>query len=147
MQLTRFTDYALRTLVFLSLRDREQLSSITEVSETFDLSRNHIVKVVHQLGLKGYVQTIRGKNGGIRLGAEPEQISLGAVVRDMENNLKPLSFEAEEGPLVEVGKISVAADKAMEAFLGVLDQYTIADMLDNQELKDSVLDPFRVSAA
>ena len=75
MQLTLFTDYALRTLVFLALQPEKQLSTITEVADRFTISRNHVVKIVHQLGMKGYIETIRGKHGGIRL-ARPHRQDL-----------------------------------------------------------------------
>ena len=63
MQLTRFTDYALRTLTFLAIQPGDRLSTITEVADTFAISRNHVVKIVHQLGIKGYIETVRGKHG------------------------------------------------------------------------------------
>ncbi len=77
MQLTLFTDYALRTLVFLALQPEQQLSTITEVADRFSISRNHVVKIVHQLGMKGYIETIRGKHSGIRLARTSHDISLG----------------------------------------------------------------------
>ena len=85
MQLTLFTDYALRTLVFLALQPEQHLSTITEVADRFPISRNHVVKIVHQLGMKGYIDTIRGKHGGIRLARARAEINLGDLIADMEN--------------------------------------------------------------
>lgn len=79
MQLTRFTDYALRTLTFLAVQPGDRLSTITEVADTFGISRNHVVKIVHQLGIKGYIETVRGKHGGIRLGRSAVSINLREV--------------------------------------------------------------------
>ena len=90
MQLTRFTDYALRTLTFLAIQPGDRLSTITEVADTFAISRNHVVKIVHQLGIKGYIETVRGKHGGIRLGRSAVSINLRDVVMDMEHVLCPV---------------------------------------------------------
>ncbi len=84
MQLTSFTDYALRTLIYLaSLPDNEQ-TNITDVTELFGVSRNHMVKVINRLGQLNYIQTVRGKNGGIRLNRPAKTILVGEVVRDLE---------------------------------------------------------------
>ena len=95
MQLTRFTDYALRTLTFLAIQPGDRLSTITEVADTFAISRNHVVKIVHQLGIKGYIETVRGKHGGIRLGRSAVSINLRDVVMDMEHVLCPVDCKRE----------------------------------------------------
>ena len=95
MQLTRFTDYALRTLTFLAIQPGDRLSTITEVADTFAISRNHVVKIVHQLGIKGYIETVRGKHGGIRLGRAAVSINLRDVVMDMEHVLCPVDCKRE----------------------------------------------------
>ena len=96
MQLTRFTDYALRTLTFLAVQPGDRLSTITEVADTFGISRNHVVKIVHQLGIKGYIETVRGKHGGIRLGRSAVSINLRDVVMDMEHVLCPVDCKREK---------------------------------------------------
>ena len=76
MQLTSFTDYALRTLIYLASLPKDELTNITEVTDLFGVSRNHMVKVINRLGQLGYVHTVRGKNGGIRLMKAPQEITV-----------------------------------------------------------------------
>lgn len=127
MQLTRFTDYSLRTLTFLAIQPDDRLSTITEVADTFGISRNHVVKIVHQLGLKGYIETVRGKHGGIRLGRAAVSINLRDVVMDMENNLAPAYCKTDDCRLSGGCHIQGILRKAMNAFLDVLGEYTLAD--------------------
>ncbi|ENY72459.1 Rrf2 family transcriptional regulator [Aeromonas diversa] len=127
MQLTRFTDYALRTLTFLAVQPEDRLSTITEVADTFAISRNHVVKIVHQLGLKGYIETVRGKHGGIRLGRSAVSINLRDVVVDMENILCPAYCKSDNCRLAGGCRVQGILRKAMNAFLDVLGEYTLAD--------------------
>ena len=83
MRLTTYTDYALRTLMYLAA-NRNRLVTIQDIADTHDIAKNHLTKVVHQLGILGFVESLRGRNGGIRLGKEPGQINIGAVVRSTE---------------------------------------------------------------
>ena len=85
MRLTVHTDYALRLLMFLGAH-REELVTIQEVSDAYGISKNHLMKVAHQLGLLGYIETVRGRGGGLRLAVEPEDISLEEVVRETEED-------------------------------------------------------------
>src|SRR5579863_7023144 len=86
MRLTLYTDYSLRVLMFATTKG-EKLARIGEIAECFNISKGHVMKVVQQLGQKGYLETVRGKNGGMRLARKPAHISVGAVVRDMEEEL------------------------------------------------------------
>jgi Rrf2 family nitric oxide-sensitive transcriptional repressor len=131
MQLTLFTDYALRTLTLLAVQPSDRLSTISEVATTFAISRNHVVKIVHQLGIKGYIQTIRGKNGGIRLSRAAAAINLRDVVMDMENILCAVDCKRENCRLSGGCRIQGILRRAMNAFLEVLGEYTLADAVRN----------------
>lgn len=85
MQLTTHTDYALRVLIYLT-RHPDHLVTINELADFFAISKNHLVKVVHRLGLKGFVRTVRGKGGGIALAKPAAEISVGSVVREIEGH-------------------------------------------------------------
>jgi len=139
MQLTAHTDYALRVLLYLSLHS-EQLVTINELAQFFDVSKNHLVKVVHNLGLKGFVKTVRGKGGGICLARPPEKISVGSVVREIESHFQMAEcFNPEkQGHCViqaQCGLTGLFA-KAVEQFLQTLDGATLLDMLPAKQLKN-----------
>ena len=129
MKLTLFTDYSIRVLLYLGARP-ERLCSIGEVAQAYGVSQNHLMKVVNRLAREGYVESARGRSGGIRLGRAPAEINLGALVRATEDG-----FE-----LVDCGGCVVAPacgvtgvlGEALAAFLGVLDRYTLAEMLTPQ---------------
>jgi Rrf2 family transcriptional regulator, nitric oxide-sensitive transcriptional repressor len=134
MRLTLRTDYALRVLMYVSVK-RESLSTIPEIVDHFDISRGHVMKVVHHLGQLGYLETIRGKRGGIRLARKPEQINVGAVVRDMEEELGVLGcLQGSEGycRIEESCVLRSALRDATNAFLATLDRYALADLIRPQ---------------
>src|SRR5678816_3721509 len=87
MRLTRYTDYALRVLLYLAARP-EGLSSIGSISRAYGISQNHLMKVVNDLANAGYVASVRGRSGGIRLGRAPEEINIGQVVRHTEDGFQ-----------------------------------------------------------
>jgi len=93
MQLTHYTDNALRVLIYLSLKNNTRCT-ITEIAEQFNISRNHLVKVVHKLGKLNYICTTRGKHGGLTLNQEIDQIRLGDVIKHMENTLNIINCKA-----------------------------------------------------
>lgn len=131
MRLTLHTDYALRVLMYAGVR-ADALSTIPEIVERFDISKGHVMKVVHRLGQLGYIDTIRGKRGGIRLGRKAEQINVGAVVRDMERELGVLGcLQGSEGYCRIEGccVLRRALRDATNAFLATLDRYTLADLM------------------
>lgn len=135
MQLTRYTDYGLRTLIYLSVLPAGRSASIDEVSEVFGLSRNHVNKIVHQLGKEGLVITQRGKGGGMRIGRDPSEINLGDVVRRLENNLEAVNCDQPDICVLLPGchLKNVLAD-AMAAFLRELDQYVLADLVHKPQI-------------
>ncbi|MGF1720140.1 nitric oxide-sensing transcriptional repressor NsrR [Vibrio kyushuensis] len=129
MHLTSFTDYALRTLVYLASLPEEKLASITEVTNLFGVSRNHMVKVVHKLGQCGYIKTVRGKNGGIYLSRSSESITVGNVVRDLEP-MELVNCTQEFCHITPACRLKEKIFKAKQTFLAELDQCTIYDLLD-----------------
>lgn len=127
MQLTRYTDYAFRTLFYLN-HCSERLVTINEIAEAYGISRNHLVKVVHALGRLGFIETFRGKRGGIRLGRAPEAIHLDEVVRHMEDRLEPVNCDTPPCPIREYCRLRDITHEAMDAFLATLAGYTLADI-------------------
>jgi Rrf2 family nitric oxide-sensitive transcriptional repressor len=132
MRLTLYTDYSLRVLMYLGLK-RDGLATIAEVSESYGISRNHLMKIVHQLGLLGYVETVRGKGGGIRLARPAGAINLGEVVRRMEEDLALVQcFDpvAAKCRIESACVLRSVLGEALGAFLAVLDRYTLADLIE-----------------
>jgi len=145
MQLTLYTDYSLRVLIFLSL-NRDRTSTISEIADFYQISRNHLVKVVHNLSQKGYINSTRGKGGGLVLAHDPQNINVGAVVRDTEPNFHIVDCfnEATTPCSVEpLCKLKGILGSALGEFMQVLDQYKISDMLQNPETGEAIvsLDP------
>ncbi len=134
MQLTSFTDYSLRTLIFLASLPDEELSNISEISQLFSVSRNHMVKVVNRLGQLGYLHTVRGKNGGVRLSKSADEISVGEIVRALEP-LELVNCSVEFCHITPACRLKNKLAQAKLAFLAELDDCTIQDLLaDNSEL-------------
>ena len=133
MHLTRFTDYSLRVLIYLAVKG-EQRSTITEIAERFEISRNHLMKVVQDLNHRGYITSIRGKNGGLLLKRAPETIPLGELVRDTERDLALVECFGDENECIitPACRLKPILAEALAAFLAVLDHYTLADLLGPQ---------------
>jgi Rrf2 family nitric oxide-sensitive transcriptional repressor len=129
MQLTRYTDYAVRVLIHLALH-RDRLVTITEVADAYDISRNHLVKVVHALGQHGFVATFRGKRGGLRLALEPEAIALNEVIIRLEERLTPA--DCQHCPIQGQCVFETALERAMAAFMDTLADYTLADLVEGR---------------
>lgn len=137
MQLTAQTDYALRVLIYLT-RHPDRLITISELAEFFDISKNHLVKVVHRLGLKGFVRTVRGKGGGICLGRAANEITVGSVVREIEGHfmLAECFHPRKQGWCAIQGHCGLTRtlSKAVQQFLGELDRTVLADVADDSKL-------------
>ncbi|MFC4387734.1 RrF2 family transcriptional regulator [Gracilibacillus marinus] len=134
MRLKKYTDYALRVLIYTASKNEK--TSINEISDTFFISTEHIRKVVHQLSVNGYIETIRGRNGGMILAKEPKDINVGAVVRLMENDFYMLEcFDGNHNQCVITSACHLkhAVAKAIAAFFQVLDGYTLEDLVGNKE--------------
>ena len=133
MKLTAFTDYALRTLIYLGLHP-DQLSTIDEICDAYDIPRNHLTKVVHLLGGSGWVQTVRGKGGGLKLAVPAEKVSVGEVVRLTESDfdmVECFSRDNNRCVLSPSCRLKSALRQATDAWFAVLDPLTLADLLGN----------------
>ena len=141
MRLTVYTDYALRVLMYLALKE-DQLATIAEIAESYDISKNHLMKVAHQLGVAGYVETVRGRGGGLRLAKPIEAIGLGELVRYTEPDMAIVScFEPVNTPcaIQPCCVLKRALKKARDAFVEVLDGYTLSDLVQPQARLTSLL--------
>ncbi len=131
MRLTIHADYGLRLLMYLGAR-REGLSTVQEVSDAYGVSANHMVKVAQGLTRYGYVRAVRGRNGGLELACDPGRIRVGEVVRRMEADLalvECFDHERDRCAITPVCRLRPVLAEAMEAFFGVLDGVTLADLL------------------
>ena len=129
MRLTRYTDYSLRCLMYLGLHG-PGLTSIGEIATAYGISAHHLTKVVHELGRSGMVETVRGRGGGIRLARPAAEIGIGAVVRATEESFALVDCFGTEGcAIAGPCQLAPALSEALEAFLAVLDRYSLADLL------------------
>ncbi|MEJ8852393.1 Rrf2 family transcriptional regulator [Variovorax rhizosphaerae] len=124
-----FTDYSLRVLLVLATRT-ESLVTIADLSKAFDISHAHLMKVTHMLGKSGWVDTVRGRNGGMRLSIHPSKLKIGTVVRHLESDFAVVECFAEDNRCVLAGGCELAAvlARATQAFLDELDRYSLADL-------------------
>lgn len=151
MQLTLYSDYSLRVLIYLGLRPEHQ-ATISEIAESYGISRNHLVKVVHNLGNLGYIRTLRGRGGGMILARKAEDINVGEVVRQTEPSFDLVEcFDKETNtcPIAPCCALIKGLKAARTAFLDVLDQFTLADVVSNGEQLACLLkiDPATMSAS
>lgn len=132
MRLTLHTDYALRLLMYLAVKP-DGRATIREVAETYGISRNHLVKVAHELGRAGFVETLRGRGGGLRLVHPAEAIGIGKVVRAMEEDFRlvecfdPQTDRCRIGPSCRLKRL---LREALEAYMEVLGSATLADLVE-----------------
>jgi len=139
MQLTLHTDFSLRVLIYLSLNKSGELVTINEISDHFEMLKNHLTKVVNHLAQKGYVDTVRGKNGGLRLAKKPADIKLGDVIQSMEMNLDIVDCSKPLCPLINNCKLKQILNEAKRSFLKTLNNYTIEDLNTEPEIIKSLL--------
>jgi Rrf2 family nitric oxide-sensitive transcriptional repressor len=141
MRLTVYTDYALRVLMYAALHP-DRLCTIGEISSAYGISRNHVMKVVYELGVAGDIETIRGQQGGFRLARRPEDIVLGEVVRRTEPEVAIVPcFEPATSycAIAPACKLKRALHQATNAFFAVLDGYTLADLTENHAVLRELL--------
>ena len=133
MKMTAYTNFALRTLMYCALKG-QNLSRVQDIADAYGISKAHLVKAAHQLGQLGYLETVRGRQGGIRLARPAAQINIGEVIRHTEGDMdlvecfNPLTNTC---PLMTVCRLNRAFVKARDAFLAVLDALTLADITGN----------------
>jgi len=141
MRLTVYTDYALRVLMYVALHP-DRRPTIAEVAAAYGISKNHLMKVVYQLGVAGYIGTVRGPNGGMRLARPPEEINLGELVRRTEPDMALVPcFDQGANPCVitPACKLRRALHQARSAFLAVLDEYSLAELTENHDALGALL--------
>lgn len=133
MRLTTFTDYSLRVLMYVGLQ-RGQLATIAEMAKVYGISVNHLMKVVHFLAQQGYLETVRGKGGGMRLARDSTEINLGELVRRTEVKdalVECFSPETSHCRLMPACRLKEILHQAQDAFYATLGDYTLADLLGN----------------
>lgn len=155
MRLTSYSDYALRSLIYLAVKPTaNEIVNIADIADSYRISKNHLTKVIHQAGKLGYIDTVRGKNGGIRLSMHPKQINIGQLIRHTESDFAVQCFEEIKDknkdttliPTVNFSTTSTsycaiapactlksAIAEATEAFMAVLDGYSLDDFLKNKD--------------
>ncbi len=141
MRLTSFTEYSLRVLVYLAA-DPARRATISEVAAAFDLSENHLMKVVHFLGKEGWLANVRGKGGGMSLAMPPERVLIGQVVRAAEGEAVPAAcfgISPSRCSIVRICRLRGVLQEAVDAFYAVLDRYTLADLAHNRAALAKVL--------
>lgn len=135
MRMTVLSDYSLRVLMYLAARP-ERLVTIQEIATAYKISENHLMKVVHGLSKSGFVETVRGRGGGMRLGMAPEEISIGAVLRSSEDDFDLVECFGENDAcrLTTVCRLKRVLQKALQAYLAELDRWTLADIVRRPKL-------------
>lgn len=135
MKLTAFTDYSLRVLIYLAAQP-QQRATIADIAVAFEVSENHLTKVVHFLGKSGWLATVRGKGGGLELAMPPELVGVGKVVRETEGMAVPAECFGNNGGNCSIGdicRLRGVLGEAVGGFYAVLDRYTLADLVHNRQ--------------
>lgn len=135
MNLTKFTDYSLRVLLYLAER-QDRLCRITEIADWYGISKPHLVKIVHQLAQLNYIQSTQGRNGGIRLNMLPSEISIGQIARQTETNfniVECFDHTTNTCRITNTCSLKHTLHKATDAFLTVLDKTTLASLISPQQ--------------
>jgi Rrf2 family nitric oxide-sensitive transcriptional repressor len=141
MQLTLFTDYSIRVLMYLGTH-HDRLCTTKEISERYGISKNHVVKVVHRLAQLGYIRSVKGKGGGLSLLKDASDINLRDLISALEPNLNLVECFSDTHSICRIGsicKLKGILEKALKAFLDTLGDYTLADMLMKPKVFQSVM--------
>jgi Rrf2 family transcriptional regulator, nitric oxide-sensitive transcriptional repressor len=134
MQLTRFTDYALRVLLFVG-RQGGRICTMGEIAAHHRISLEHLRKVVHKMATLGYLNSSRGRGGGLLLGRDPASIRIGDLVLALESNMSIIDCEALECRLQPGCSLKTELDRAGRAFIAVLNEVTLHDLLSDEGMK------------
>ena len=141
MRLTNYTDYSMTVLIYLGIH-QGQLSTAQEISEHYDISRNHLSKIVHQLSKLGYIDSFKGAGGGIKLARDPSKINLGELVKKTEpdfNLVECFNPETDNCRISSVCKLKIILEESSRAFLENMGQYSLADILKNKRALKRVI--------
>jgi len=133
MQLSRHSDYSLRVLLYLAVRPGER-GTLAQISQYFDISLEHLRKIVHELAKMGYVKTYQGKGGGIELGKAPDKINIGALLERIEGRKPLVDCARLECRLASACTLSAALGKAQRAFYATLSEYTLDDLISSRAM-------------
>ena len=138
MQLTRYTDYSLRVLLYLAVdQNRNPPVTVDELSQQFQISRNHLVKIVHELGQRGLLLTVRGRGGGVRLAKDPSEYRIGDIIEQLEGGRAVIDCKKIGCVLTGKCGLSGALWRAIRHFFDELNQYTLADAMTLEVLMHS----------
>jgi Rrf2 family nitric oxide-sensitive transcriptional repressor len=133
MQLTQFTDFSLRSLIYIATK--KDKCTINDIANAYNISDNHLIKIIHNLSKLGIIHTTRGKNGGIILAVNPAEINLGTLIQQLESHfdLVPCFNQAKSNCCIAPAcKLKLILEEAQKAFFSVLNKYTLANVLDNR---------------
>lgn len=144
MRLTMYTDYTLRVMMYLAVKYREEgVATIDEMARSYDISRNHLMKIVNELSQTGFVETLRGRTGGVRLARPPADISIGDVVRMAEKDFAVVACHDSGTPhnctIFQACNLKRGLARAVDAFMRELDQMTLADAITTPTVAASLL--------
>ena len=131
MQISKFTDYTFRALIYLA-RHREKNATVNSLAEYLEVSEHHMKKVIHKLAKTEYIISTKGRNGGLKLGVEPREINLGKVLIATEENLSLVECmdNSKLCPLMTSGcKLKGIISNSLQSFINELSQYTLEDIL------------------
>ncbi len=143
MRLTQYSDLGFRLMMYLAIC-KDKLATIQEVSDRFAISKNHLVKISHELTKQGLIESVRGRNGGVRLALPPEEINLEMVLRATEEDfdlVECFNSETNQCVISEVCKLNSVLDEALEAFLARLRKVSLADLVRNGKVIEAELLP------
>ena len=142
MRLTTFTDYTIRVLIYLAMHP-DELTTVAELAQRYEISRNHLTKVIHHLGQQGYIETLRGKGGGVRLATSAADINLRILIRETEKNsalVECFAPSVNHCKITSACRLSGVLHEAQEAFYQVLDKYSVSDLVTGPAALDRLLD-------